>query len=307
MAAMSIPVFWYMLYDRKALKLGAVHDDPKRSYLHLTSPTTKALARAESRWPKVSGVLGRGVEPLFRTWGGFVRKHAKAHIHCETAEWFWMFQSHKEFAKDLRTCLDAFNHVPKPRGRTVKLNRWWYHLLGQAHVELVNGDLRPLGNNSYCGFASHYPVPWSENEQEGCGVLNKKLRDAPAKGKLPADIRGYLDRWGGIDEFRTARCTCGSEVFRLKYHSGGAQRSCARCGGEHLICDSAEFWTSEAPQQWKCASCGSDGANLGVGFGVDMQGNLLALALGQRCGKCGKMGCCTGWETLGGPELFELV
>jgi hypothetical protein len=305
MAAMSIPVFWYMLYDKKSLKLGPVHDDPKRSYFHLTALTSDALLRAESRWPAVSHVLGRGVEPLVRTWVNFVRRHAKAYIHCETAEWYWMFNSHDSFTDELRLCLDAFKHVPKLRRRAVALNKWWDRLLGQAHVSEMDGHLRPLGNNSYCGFAYAYEVPWSLDEQEGCGVLKKELRDAPAFGKEPADIRGYLDRWGGIDEFRVSKCQCGSELFFFKYNSAAAQRVCASCGTDQFICDSEEVWADEEPKEWRCEACGSKVANLGVGFRVALNGGIRWLSIGQRCGKCGRLGCCVGWETRGCLELFD--
>lgn len=308
MAAMSIPVFWYMLFDKTCLKRGPVHDDPKRTYLHLTATTKAALARAEKRWPAVSRVLGRGVEPLFRTWVQFVREHAKKYVHCETAEWYWMFDSHQKFAKELRTCLDAFQHVPKRRGLEVTLNRWWDQLLGQAHVDNVNGDLRPLGNNSYCGFSYGFRVPWSADEEEGCGAMRKELRDAPAVGKTAADIRGYLDRWGGVDEFRTAKCTCGSEVFRLTYHRSGAKRSCASCGNEHFLCDSEEWWEDQGGtlKEWKCGKCKSNVCNIGVGFSIE-GGWVAFMLIGVRCGKCGRMERCTGLEMTGSEEMFDQV
>jgi hypothetical protein len=306
-AAMSIPLFWYMLYDKRALKLGPVRDDPDRSYFHLTVLTGDGLARAEARWPEVARVLGRGVEPLFRTWVGFVRKHAKAYVHCETAEWYRMFKTHDQFADELRRCLDAFGRVPVPRRRAVTLNRWWAHLLGQARVSQSNGKLRPLGNTSYCGLAYGYAVPWSQKEGEGCGALKKELRDATAYGLEPKDIRNYLDRWGGVDEFRVPKCRCGSRAFRLVYDTDGAQRSCASCGAEHFVCDTEQYWAEAKLKEWTCTECESKVANLGVGFGVDLNGRTVDLALGLRCDRCGRLSCCTGWETNGGPELFDQV
>src|SRR5205823_4959409 len=125
MAAMSIPVFWYMLYDEDSLTLGPEHDNPDRSYLHMTTPTAEGLARAESRWTAVRDVLGGSVGSLFRTWVSFVREKASTYIHCETAEWFWMFDTHEKFEQELCLCLAAFDHLPKRQGRKRKLNKWW--------------------------------------------------------------------------------------------------------------------------------------------------------------------------------------
>jgi hypothetical protein len=306
MAAMSIPVFWYMLFDKKSLKLGPDPDEPEKSYLHMTAPTEEALKRAESRWPDVVGVLGKVAEPLFRAFCGFVRDKANKYVHCETMEWYWMFESHAKFEKELHTCLDAFQHYPKRQGDKLKLNKWWDNLLAQAHVDTQYG-FRPLGNLSYCGFASNYPVPWSEDHEDGLGCMNKKLRDAKAVGKKPEEIRAYLERWCGLEEFRVAQCECGSRLFRLKYHHSGAQRTCASCGAEHLICDSDEYWESETPKEWECPKCHSNVANFGVGFTRDHNGWVDGLSIGHRCGKCGTIGCNAGWECAAHEEIYEQV
>jgi hypothetical protein len=154
-----------------------------------------------------------------------------------------------------------------------------------------------------------FSVPWSQDEEEGCGALRKELRDAPATGKSAADIRAYLDRWGGIDEFRTAKCTCGSEVFRLAYHRSGAKRSCVSCGNEHFLCDSEEFWESEEekPKEWTCGKCKSNVCNIGAGFSIETNGWVDFMILGQRCGKCGRLGHCVGMELNGSEENFKQV
>jgi hypothetical protein len=172
MAEISIPVFWYMLYDESSLVLGPQKDRADRQYLHLTTPTTEGLARAEGRWPEVSRVLGgRPVTALFQAWMAFLRAKANAHVHCETIEWFWMFDSHDAFEEQLRTCLAAFDHIPKVKKTGVELNEWWGTLLAQAHVGTRGGRLNPLGNLSYCGFAYHHAVPWSEDADDPCGTL----------------------------------------------------------------------------------------------------------------------------------------
>jgi hypothetical protein len=104
MASLSIPVFWYMLYDANSLTLGLGKgdgDDPDYRYLHLTTPTEEGLARAEGRWPAVSLILGSAVTPLFRSWVAFLRKKANTYLHCETAELYWMFGDHLKFKQRL--------------------------------------------------------------------------------------------------------------------------------------------------------------------------------------------------------------
>jgi hypothetical protein len=307
MASYSIPVFWYMLFDKQSLKLGPTHDNPNIQYLHMTTPTADGLALAESRWPDVSRVLGASTESLFRVWVEFVRKKAKKYIHCETTEWYWMFDTHKKFEAELKLCLDAFTHIPKPRGKKRKLNKWWDKLLGQAHAGARGNRVETLGNLSYCGYGSHYSVPWGTEADDACGKLSEKLCKAPAFGKVPADILAYHHRWGGVHEFRVSKCKCGSEVFRLKYHQASAQRSCVSCGAEHFICEGEEWWNHYTPEEWKCKACGANVCNLGVAFYIDDNDWVSFMTIGQRCGKCGKIGCCVGIDCAGHDELYEQV
>jgi hypothetical protein len=217
-----------------------------------------------------------------------------------------MSDSREQFERELRTCLLAFRHV-KPRGGRVKIHKWWGRLLGQAHVGRSGGDLRPLGNLSYCGFAYHYDVPWSEDDGDNCGAMDRKIRQAVAFGSAPGDILGHLEKWGGYDEFRIATCPCGANVFSLKYHDDAAERTCAACGTVHLMCDSAEYWHQSKPVQWQCKGCGGMTANVGVGFVIDGEGRVRWLHVGQRCARCGRLDFCTGWETAGGSDLYDRV
>jgi hypothetical protein len=307
MAAESIPIFWYMLYDERCVKLGPEHVNPEQIYPHLTTPTAEGLARAESRWPAVRGVLGGSVTALFRTWLSFVRDHAGQYLHCETIEWSWMFDSRQKFEEELRICPQAFKHIPKRRGRKLQRNKWWDRLLSQAHVSWGYGDLRTLGNLSYCGFAYHYSVPWSEDDQDCCGAMDLKVRKAAAFGPGPADILAHLEKWGGYDEFRLAECRCGANIFRLRYHDAGVERTCTACGTVHLMCDSAENWHQFKSVEWKCKECGGSTSNVGVGFVIDGEGWVRWLYVGQRCAACGRLDHCTGWEAAGTPDLYDQV
>lgn len=164
-AASSIPVFWYMLFDKTSLVLGPTKNDSESAYLYLTTTAADGLARADRRWRTASAIIGSHLVPLFQTWLSFVREHSLGYLHCETVEWSWMFDTHEAFEEELRTCLRAVGHSLKQarhesRGPAAE----WRHLLGQAHVGSHHGDLDPLGNLSYCGFSANAEVPWAEEE-----------------------------------------------------------------------------------------------------------------------------------------------
>jgi hypothetical protein len=315
MAALSIPVFWYMLYDEDSLRPGPEHDNPSRTYLHLTTPTAKGLARAGRRWPAVSRVLGRQHTPLFLTWVSFVRDHADAYLHCETAEWFWMFPTHQAFETSLCDCLQAFDNIPDRQGEDRKLNGWWDKLLSQAHVSTRNtaiwkNELVPLGNLSYCGFSYHYEVPWSEDHNVYCGVMSEKVCQARTFGGGPNDLHRYLKSvWGPVHATRLSKCLCGSREFRLRFVRGrAAQRICTRCSAEHYIGTSGDNWNRSKPAAWKCKGCRGDRANIGVGFGLDDVGEYVQyMHVAQRCVQCGLLDHAVSWEEFYDNRLFRMV
>ena len=152
----SIPLFWYMLFDRESIipSEGAAESGAALKYHALSTPTEQGLSLARSRWPRVRLVLGTGTDPLFELWSAFLGEHASPYIHCETWEWSWLFPSTRAFRSHLRTCVEAFDHVPSVRKGRPRLNEWWRELLGQC--ESVDGvdHIHPLGDFSYCGVTS---------------------------------------------------------------------------------------------------------------------------------------------------------
>jgi hypothetical protein len=129
-------------------------------------------------------------------------------------------------------------------------------------------------------------------------------------GSTPEDIGEYLDAFSEdsypVHEFRLARCDCGSLEFRLDAcdDEGVARRICARCKKEHFICDSEESWEEAEPEQWKCVECKSKTTNIGVGFALyDDRKNIHWLYVGQRCARCGVLGCFASWKIGYGPSL----
>jgi hypothetical protein len=157
-----IPVFWYMLFDEGSIvrsRYDGDEVDEVTDYPALRKPAREALALARSRWPGVQEVLDDSAERLFGQWVGHVEGHAVGFLHCETWDWFGQFQTYREFAQELRTCIRAFDRPPARRkGRRV-LNRWWDSLLDQCQALDEQGGVRPIGDFTYCGYGKG--VPWS--------------------------------------------------------------------------------------------------------------------------------------------------
>jgi len=129
-------------------------------------------------------------------------------------------------------------------------------------------------------------------------------------GTAPEDVGPYLEAYASegytVDEFRLSRCGCGSDVFRLQAddEEGCAQRECASCGARHFICGSAEFWDEASPETFICLECQSDTCNVGVGYSLYPEKNAVKwLYVGERCVKCGVLGCFAGWKVGYEPSL----
>lgn len=163
-AKYGIPLFWFLLYDLDCLVAaeGPAESGGTIPYLAMSRETGPALALARARWPMVRPILGDGEDELFARWVGFVEGRAAAYLHCETWEWSWLFPTPRAFRSHLWTCLSAFDHVPRRRVGRVAMNRWWRALLGQCGAVDGQGQIRPLGDFSYCGVAhGSSGMPWS--------------------------------------------------------------------------------------------------------------------------------------------------
>ena len=129
------------------------------------------------------------------------------------------------------------------------------------------------------------------------------------------DIKEYLEAYSAdgykVSEFRTPKCSCGSDVFTLLADDdeGCAKRTCASCGEEKFIGDSDEYWADASPEKWKCVECESTNANIGVGFSLYEDGEIRWLYVGERCSACGILGCFADWKVAYSPskQLFDQV
>jgi len=151
----SIPLFWYMLFDRASVVPAEELDDSGEAtkYLALSDSTARALALAQSRWTHVRVALGTDKDNLFARWADFVGRHASDFIHCETWDWCLVYKTPRDFRSHLMVCIDAFDHVPRLRKGQPALNRWWRALLGQCGAFYCDERVRPIGDFSYCGVA----------------------------------------------------------------------------------------------------------------------------------------------------------
>ena len=130
------------------------------------------------------------------------------------------------------------------------------------------------------------------------------------KGTEPDDLRTALAEYAvegeyTLDEYRAARCSCGGEVFGLDYDEDAtaARRICMRCGADHLIGDSADFWPDAKATAAECV-CGGRTFNVGVGFSLTRDKiDVEWLCVGARCVKCNILGCYVDWEIDYSPSV----
>jgi hypothetical protein len=124
------------------------------------------------------------------------------------------------------------------------------------------------------------------------------------RGGHPEDIGDYLKAYSSdgykVRQFRLAKCDCGSLEFELEADRDEevARRTCISCRKTHPICGSADYWDDAEPKAWKCVECGSRHANVGVGFALydDDPSGVHWLYVGERCAKCGVLGCIVDWK-----------
>ena len=127
-------------------------------------------------------------------------------------------------------------------------------------------------------------------------------------GSEASDIQEYLTAFSvdgyRINDFRLAKCECGSDIFHLWADDGEgtAKRICGSCEKSHLICDSEEYWEDSTPIEWKCVECDSRLTNLGVGYSLYEDGEIHWLYVGERCAQCGVLGCMAQWKVAYSPS-----
>jgi len=132
-------------------------------------------------------------------------------------------------------------------------------------------------------------------------------------GTEPPDIRRFLESYAPegyeVQDFRLAACSCGEVRFRLEADDdeGFALRTCTACGHRHFICDSEEYQREANPERYRCVECGSEEANVGVGFSLyEDDQEIRWLYVGVRCARCGVLGCFAGWKIAYTPSRHLL-
>jgi hypothetical protein len=127
-------------------------------------------------------------------------------------------------------------------------------------------------------------------------------------GSDASDIQDYLAALTRSDNgypstyYKPIQCGCGSIRFRLERAGDVARRTCVKCDESKFICRESEDWEeTEAEigiEQYACIECGTEDANLTVGFaGYDDPkiDGIKWFFVGVRCVQCGVLSCyCDG-------------
>ena len=134
------------------------------------------------------------------------------------------------------------------------------------------------------------------------------MADNMGVGNAPEDLEAGLLSLPGptdyVNEFRLARCECGSVEFRFHadYHEEVCRRTCVKCRGKHWLCDSAQYSRRARRQKWVCPSCGESVVNIGVRFLLyQSRLGVWFIVVGVRCVACGLMECPLSWKVAAGP------
>jgi hypothetical protein len=130
-------------------------------------------------------------------------------------------------------------------------------------------------------------------------------------GSEPGDLTEYLEALSGssykISEFRLSQCQCGGLRFKLSVQvdDGIARRTCESCKAEHFICDSEQYFKKGMRlKRFRCVTCKSDIANIGVGFALyEDRSAVHWLYIGERCAACGVLGSMVDWKVAYSPSL----
>jgi hypothetical protein len=134
------------------------------------------------------------------------------------------------------------------------------------------------------------------------------MAEGPAAGNEAGGLEGYLRSLSHhpefIEEFRLARCECGSVGFRFHadHQEEVCRRTCVKCRAKHWVCDSGAYAKRARRRKWECPYCLETIVNIGVRFLLyhDRCG-VWFLVVGVRCVECGRMECPLSWKVAAGP------
>lgn len=127
-----------------------------------------------------------------------------------------------------------------------------------------------------------------------------ETREGPA---FPVeDLASYITDFeaGGlpVDSVTDVRCgQCRSTSFRATVDNtaGCVLRTCAFCGDERFIADSADYWDDAEPMTCVCP-CGGEEFSIAVGFSRTEDGNVRWISVGMRCLRDGALGVYADWK-----------
>jgi hypothetical protein len=134
-------------------------------------------------------------------------------------------------------------------------------------------------------------------------------------GSEPADIRDFLAAYTRLDGaypssmYRSIRCPCGSDRFRLERARSIVRRTCPACRASSFTCRDSDHWdeavAGDVAEPYACVECSSPEANIMIGFALyDEAPEIDAVKwfyVGIRCAGCGVLGCFGDGKVGRGP------
>ncbi len=135
------------------------------------------------------------------------------------------------------------------------------------------------------------------------------------RGSEAADLVEFIEAYtaGSYPAGRIERSVCrpcGGATFHLLLddEEGVARRTCAACGDEAFIGDSAEHWDDAEVGEAACP-CGEEIFDLAVGFSLRTDGDIRWLTVAARCVACGVLGAYVDWKIDYSPtdHLFAAI
>jgi hypothetical protein len=126
-------------------------------------------------------------------------------------------------------------------------------------------------------------------------------------GTEDLDIQAEVVRFSRLNEheavrFSAASCTCGGTTFKLESDedAGAAKRTCARCGAERLMGDSAEYVVDAQFDNHLCV-CDAEIFAITSGVALYTESNDVRwYYIGCRCINCSLVGVFANWKCQSG-------
>jgi hypothetical protein len=157
--SISIPVYWYSLFDESCVVANEVtlHDGRIEPYPYLVTPVSDARRRLSLRRSVLDRFIAESSKIVTEKWVQFVNSIDHPFLHLDAAE-LWMLIGPDHFRSHIRNCLQAYDQ-PLATGRPEENDLWW-EMLDAAQID-VNGLGDTIAAHKLAGYSwGEQPVPW---------------------------------------------------------------------------------------------------------------------------------------------------